>query len=66
MRTGYSAARTNSAIERLDREIRRKTRVMETFPGGRSAFMLVTARLKYVTKSGWGSRRYLDVTQLEG
>lgn len=32
-----------------------------TFPDGRSALMLVTARLKYVTDSEWGSRRYLDV-----
>ena len=33
---------------------------------GRSALMLVTARLKYVAESKWGSRRYLDVTLLEG
>ena len=33
-----------------------------TFPDGRSALMLVTARLKYVADSEWGSRRYLDVT----
>ena len=28
--------------------------------------MLVTARLKYVAESEWDSRRYLDVTLLEG
>ena len=28
--------------------------------------MLVTARLKYVAESEWGSRRYLDVTLLGG
>ena len=33
---------------------------------GKSALMLVTARLKYVAESEWGSRRYLDVTLLEG
>ena len=32
---------------------------------GRSALMLVTARLKYVAESSWGSRRYLDVTLLD-
>ena len=57
--------RTNNAIERLNREIRRRTRVVGTFPDGRSALMLVTARLKYVAESEWGSRRYLDVTLLE-
>ena len=57
--------RTNNAIERLNREIRRRTRVVGTFPDGRSALMLVTARLKYVAESEWGSRRYLDVTLLD-
>lgn len=54
--------RTNNAIERLNREIRRRTRVVGAFPDGKSALMLVTARLKYVAESEWGSRRYLDVT----
>lgn len=58
--------RTNNAIERLNREIRRRTRVVGTFPDGNSALMLVTARLRYVAGSEWGSRRYLDVTLLEG
>lgn len=46
--------RTNNAIERLNREIRRRARVVGTFPDGRSALMLVTARLKYVAESEWG------------
>ena len=62
----WKRIRTNNAIERLNREIRRRTRVVGTFPDGRSALMLVTARLKYVADSEWGSRRYLDVTLLEG
>lgn len=57
--------RTNNAIERLNREIRRRMRVVGTFPDGRSALMLVTARLKYVADSEWGSRRYLDVSLLD-
>ena len=57
--------RTDNAIERLNREIRRRTRVVGTFPDGRSALMLVTARPKYVAESSWGSRRYLDVTLLD-
>lgn len=65
-REHWRRIRTNNAIERLNREIRRRTRVAGTFPDGRSALMLVTARLKYVAESEWGSRRYLDVTLLEG
>lgn len=35
--------RSNNAIERLNREIRRRTRVVGTFPDGKSALMLVCA-----------------------
>ena len=65
-REHWRRIRTNNAIERLNREIRRRTRVVGTFPDGKSALMLVTARLKYVAESEWGSRRYLDATLLEG
>lgn len=64
-REHWHRVRTNNAIERLNREIRRRTRVVGTFPDGRSALMLATARLKYVAESEWGSRRYLDVTLLD-
>ena len=57
--------RTNNAIERLNREIRRRTRVAGTFPYGKSALMFVTARLKYVADSEWGLRRYLDISLLD-
>ena len=40
--------RTNNVIERLNREIRRRTRVVGTFPDGNSALMLVCARLRHV------------------
>lgn len=64
-REHWARARADNAIERLNREVRRRTRVVGTFPDGKSALMLVTARLKYVAESEWGSRRYLDVTLLE-
>ncbi len=50
----WKRIRTNNAIERLNREIRRRTRVVGAFPDGKSALMLVTARLKYVADSEWG------------
>ena len=64
-REHWRRIRTNNAIERLDREIRRRTRVVGTFPDGNSALMLVTARPRYVAESEWGSRRYLDVALLD-
>lgn len=48
-----------------NREIRRRTRVVGTFPDGNSALMLVTARLKYIVEHEWGKRRYLDMSKLE-
>lgn len=57
--------RTNNSIERLNREIRRRTRVVGTFPDDKSALMLVTARRRYVADSEWGSRRCLDVSLLD-
>lgn len=61
----WTRIRTNNAIERLNREIRRRTRVAGTFPDGHSALMLVTARLKYIAECEWGKRRYLDVSLLD-
>lgn len=56
--------RTNNMIERLNREIRRRTRVVGSFPDGRSALMLICARVRYVTSSEWSTRRYLDMSGL--
>ena len=53
-REHWRRIRTNNAIERLNREIRRRTRVVGTFPDGKSALMLVAARLKYVIDGEWG------------
>ena len=56
---------TNNTIERLNREIRRRTRVVGTFPDGKSALMPVTAKLKCIVENEWGRRRYLNVSLLE-
>ena len=56
--------RTNNMIERLNREIRRRTRVVGGFPDGNSALMLVCARIRYVTANEWSTRRYLDMSRL--
>lgn len=49
----------------VERHKRRRTRVVGTFPDGKSALMLAAARLKYVADSEWGSRRYLDASLLK-
>lgn len=57
--------RTNNGIERVNRDIRRRTCVVGTFPDGNSALMLATARLKYIAENEWGKRRYLNIAKLE-
>ncbi len=57
--------RTNNVIERLNREIRRRTRVLGTFPDGNSALMLVCARLRHVAGTQWGCKKYMNMKHLE-
>ncbi len=61
----WTRIRTNNTIERLNREIRRRTRVVGTFPDGNSALMLVCARLRHVASSQWGVKRYLNMKHLD-
>ena len=63
-REHWRCIRTNNAIERLNREIRRRTRVVGTFPDGKSALMLVAACLKYIADSEWDLHRSLDASLL--
>ena len=56
--------RTNNPLERLIKEVRRRTKVVGAFPDGKSALMLISARLRYVTGTKWGLRRYLDMKRL--
>ena len=57
--------RTNNVIEQLNREIRRRTRVVGCFPDGNSALMLVCARLRHVAGSQWGNKKYMSMKHLE-
>ena len=45
--------RTNNPIERIIREIRRRTSVVGAFPDGQSAVMLWAARLRHIAGTKW-------------
>jgi putative transposase len=60
----WRCLRTNNPLERLMREIRRRTRVVGAFPDGNSALMLVAARLRHVASTRWGTKRYLQMNRL--
>jgi transposase-like protein len=52
-------------MERLMKEARRRTKVVGAFPDGRSALMLVAARLRHVSATNWGTRKYMNMDLLK-
>ena len=60
----WRSIRTNNPMEQINREIRRRTRVVGAFPDGHSALMLVAARLRHVAATKWGTKRYLQMNRL--
>jgi transposase-like protein len=60
----WRRVRTNNPLERILREVRRRTRVVGAFPDGNSALMLVAARLRHIAGTRWGTRRYLNMNLL--
>ena len=57
--------RTNNPLERIMREIRRRTNVVGAFPDGNSALMLVAARLRHIAGTRWSTKRYLNMKLLK-
>ncbi len=60
-----SRIRTNNALERIMKEIRRRTKVVGAFPDGNSALMLCAARLRHIAGTKWGQKRYLNMALLK-
>jgi putative transposase len=56
--------RTNNPLERIMREIRRRTRVVGAFPDGRSCLNLAAARLRYIAGTAWSTKRYMNMRPL--
>ncbi len=56
--------RSNNAMERVNRGIKRRTKAIGAFPDGASALMLVCARLRYVANSRWGCTHYMNMDPL--
>ena len=60
----WQKIRTNNPLERIMREIRRRTRVVGAFPDGQSCLNLAAARLRYVAGSAWSAKRYMNMRPL--
>ena len=63
-REHWARIRTNNVLERIIREIRRRTRAVGNFPDGKSALMLVAARVRNIVGTKRGRRVYLDMARL--
>src|SRR5262249_17839849 len=57
--------RTNNPLERILREIRRRTRVVGAFPDGQSALNLAAARLRHIAGTNWSTKRYWNIELLK-
>lgn len=64
-REHWRQLRTNNMLERIMKEIRRRTRVVGCFPDGNSALMLAAARLRHIAGTKWGTRKYMNMKRLE-
>ena len=60
-REHWAKIRTTNPLERIMREIRRRTRVVGNFPDGKSAMILVAARLRHIAGTRWGMKKYMDI-----
>jgi transposase-like protein len=60
----WQKIRTNNPLERIMREIRRRTRVVGAFPDGQSCLNLAAARLRYIAGSAWSAKRYMNMRPL--
>lgn len=57
--------RTNNPLERLMKEIRRRTRVVGAFPDGKSCLNLAATRLRHIAGTTWSAKRYLNMELLQ-
>ena len=61
----WRRVRTNNPLERILREIRRRSRVVGAFPDGQSALNLAAARLRHIAGTAWSTKRYLNIGLLK-
>ncbi|WP_416203014.1 transposase [Bradyrhizobium sp. WBAH10] len=60
---GRKAAPINP-LERIMKEIRRRTRVVGAFPDGQSCLNLAAARLRHIAGTAWPTKCYMNMRPL--
>ena len=60
----WQKIRTNNPLERIMKEIRRRTRVVGAFPDGQSCLNLAAARLRHIAGTTWSAKCYMNMAPL--
>ncbi len=60
----WRKVRTNIPLERLMKEIRRRSRVAGAFPDGQSCLCMAAVRLKHVAGTQWSTRKHMNMDPL--
>jgi putative transposase len=56
----WQKIRTDNPLERIMKEIRRRTRVAGSFPDGQSCLNLAAARLRHIAGTTWSAKCYMN------
>ncbi len=56
--------RTNNPLERIMKEIRRRTRVAGNYPDGQRCLNLAAAKLRHIAGGQWSTRKYMNMIPL--
>ena len=57
----WKKIRTSNCMERINREIKRRTRVVSIFPNEASCLRLVSAVLMEINQDWQGARKFMDM-----
>lgn len=60
----WTRDRINNTVERLKREIKRRTKAIGASPDGQGTLMPVCAGLSHVAGSQWGTKPYMNMDHL--
>jgi transposase-like protein len=60
----WQKIRTNNPLERIMKEIRRRTRFVGTFPDGQSCLDLAAARSRNIADTTWSAKCYMNMRPL--
>jgi len=64
LKAGRIPGPANNPLERIMKEIRRRTRVVGAFPDGQLCLNLAAARLRHIAGTRWSAKCYMNMRPL--